>query len=159
MKNSVEILRATLSDAEAILSLQKIAYQSEAELYGNYDILPLTQTIDDLKTQFKNHIVLKAVSGGTLVGTVRAYEEGTTCYIGRLAVHPDYQNCGIGTALMNTIETCFNSPRFELFTGSKSEKNIYLYKKLGYVIYNTKRYDCGGNIETVHMEKYRERST
>ena len=37
---------------------------------------------------------------------------------------------------MNAIEKEFETTeRFELFTGSLSEKNIYFYKKLGYEIY------------------------
>ncbi len=59
-------------------------------------------------------------------------KEGT-CLIGRLFVHPDFQNRGIGSQLVRTIEKSFpHADRFELFTGDKSEKNISLYTKLGY---------------------------
>jgi ribosomal protein S18 acetylase RimI-like enzyme len=149
---NMEILEATVTDGAEILSLQKLAYQSEAELYNNYDIPPLKQTLEEIKDQFNNHVFLKAVSDGRIVGTVRAYEENGTCYIGRLAVHPDSQNRGIGTALMKTIEDCYKPRRFELFVGSKSYKNIYLYKKLGYTIYKTQKYGCG-DIEVFYMEK------
>jgi GNAT superfamily N-acetyltransferase len=148
----MEILKATVADASEILSLQKLAYQSEAELYNNYDIPPLRQTIDEIKDQFKNHVFLKAVSEGLIIGTVRAYEENGTCYIGRLAVRPESRNGGIGKALMKAIEDCYKPQRFELFTGSKSEKNIYLYQKLGYTIYKADKYECG-DIEIYHMEK------
>jgi GNAT superfamily N-acetyltransferase len=148
----MEIVQATVDDAEEILKLQKLAYQSEAARYDTYDILPLTQIIEDIRDQFKTHIFLKAISGGRIVGTVRAHEEKGTCYIGRLAVHPDSQNQGIGTALVKAIEGCYKPERFELFAGSKSEKNIYLYKKLGYTICKADRYECG-NIEIYYMEK------
>jgi len=36
---------------------------------------------------------------------------------------------------MEVIEGHFNPQRFELFTGSKSVKNLALYNKLGYTIY------------------------
>jgi len=36
----MEILQATIADAEEILTLQKLAYQSEAERYSNYNIPP-----------------------------------------------------------------------------------------------------------------------
>lgn len=149
----MEILQATVADAVEILTLQKLAYQSEAERYNNYDIPPLKQTVEEIKDQFKNHVFLKAVSEGIIIGTVRAYEENGTCYIGRLAVHPDSQNRGIGTALMKALEGCFKPERFELFVGSKSDKNIYLYKKLGYTIHKTEKYGCG-DIEIFYMEKY-----
>jgi ribosomal protein S18 acetylase RimI-like enzyme len=148
----MEIARATVDDAEEILKLQKLAYRSEAEIYGDYDIPPLTQTIEDIRDQFRNHIILKAVCGRVIVGTVRAYEGNGTCHIGRLAVRPDSQNQGIGNALMKAIEAYYNPEHFELFTGSKSEKNIYLYKKLGYTVCISGRHGCG-DIEVYYMEK------
>ena len=67
-----------------------------------------------------------------MVGSVRAYQQKDTIFIGRLAVRPDYQNKDIGAKLMISIEEVFESTkRFELFTGHKSIKNIYLYQKLG----------------------------
>lgn len=147
------ILKAEITDAEEILKLQKSAYQIEAKRYNNYDILPLKQTLEELKSQFKNHIILKAVSDEKIIGTVRAYGKDGTCYIGRLAVSLDMHNQGIGTALMKEIEKYFTPKRYELFVGSKSDKNIYLYQKLGYNIFETNQYECG-NIEIFYMEKF-----
>ena len=41
----MEIQRATVADAREILILQKLAWQSEAALYGIYDLPPLTETL------------------------------------------------------------------------------------------------------------------
>ncbi len=41
----MEIERAIISDAEEILSLQKLAYRSEAEIYNDFNIPPLVQTL------------------------------------------------------------------------------------------------------------------
>ncbi|MGA1840350.1 MAG: GNAT family N-acetyltransferase [bacterium] len=150
----MKIVQAVIDDAEEILKLQKLAYQIEAERYNDYNILPLTQTITEIKEQFKTHIFLKAVSGDKIIGTVRAEEKNETCYVARLAVLPDLQNQGIGTALMKEIEKYFTSKRFELFVGSKSDKNIHLYQKLGYNIFKTGPYECG-HIEILYMEKKR----
>ena len=40
------ITKALYSDLEEILALQKLAYQSEAELYDDYTIPPLTQSLE-----------------------------------------------------------------------------------------------------------------
>ena len=148
----MKIIKAEIADAADILALQKLSYQSEAEIYNDYDIPPLKQTVDEIKEQFKNHIFLKAVHDGEIIGAVRAYEESGTCHVGRLAVHPDHQNKGIGTALMNKIERYFKPERFELLVGAKSSKNIRLYKKLGYSIYDTSKFGHG-DIEVFYMEK------
>ena len=150
-----KIIRSVPKDAEELLIIQKLAYQSEAELYDNHDIPPLKETAREILAQFSTHIFLKAISQGEIVGTVRAIEENGTCHIGRLAVRPDVQNKGIGTALIKEIEKCFTSRRYELFAGSKSDRNIRLYQKLGYNIFKTAKYGCG-EIEIFYMEKMRE---
>ena len=45
MKHHIEIKRASLEDAETILHLQMHAYLSEAEIYNDYGIPPLIQTL------------------------------------------------------------------------------------------------------------------
>lgn len=139
-------------DAEEILALQKLAYQSEARFYHDYSIPPLTQTPDDIREQYKTHIFLKAVIKNDIIGSVRAYEKDGTCYIGRLIVHPDQQNKGIGKQLMNRIETCFEKAgRFELFTGSKRENSIRFYQKLGYQVFKYEKLNEA--VEFAYLEK------
>lgn len=148
----MKISRATIADAEEILALQKLAYQSEAARYNDYSISPLNQTLEEIIRQFKDHVFLKAAVEGKIIGTVRAFEESATCYIGRLAVHPAMQNRGTGTALMIEIEKYYKPKRFELFVGSKSVNNIHLYRKLGYLTFKTAKYGSG-DIEIFYMEK------
>ena len=132
------IEKATVSDAEEILALQKLAYRSEAEIYNDFNIPPMVQTLESIEKDFENQVFLKALKNGRIIGSVRAYSKEGICYIGRLVVHPDFQNQGIGTKLMNEIEKIFGTcQRFELFTGDKSERNLYLYQKLGYKLFKT----------------------
>lgn len=154
----MEIERAMISDAEEILSLQKLAYRSEAEIYNDFNIPPLVQTLENIEKDFENQYFLKAVMDGKIIGSVRAYTKEGTCYIGRLIVHPDFQNRGIGTDLMNEIERIFNTcRRFELFTGDKSERNLYFYQKLGYKIF--KKAKITDQTMVVYLEKKIERKS
>lgn len=137
---NVCIERARPEDAEEILALQTLAYQNEARLYNDYTIPPLTQTLDEIRAEFVDYIFLKAVLETRIIGSVKAKCLESTCNIGRLIAHPDYQGQGIGTALMQEIEKhCTNAERLELFTGHKSEGNIRLYQRLGYTIFKTER--------------------
>ena len=130
------IERDTKMDLSQILDLQKLAYKSEAEIYNDFSIPPLHQTIAELKEEFKSQILLKVTHNEKIIGSVRAYHRGDTCFIGKLIVHPIHQNKGLGTKLMKDIEKRFDFvKRYELFTGYKSEKNLYLYKKLGYKVF------------------------
>ncbi|HXY87152.1 MAG TPA: GNAT family N-acetyltransferase [Candidatus Acidoferrales bacterium] len=83
---------------------------------------------------------MKAIVDGQLIGSVRACAKDGICYIQKLIVHPDFQNSGVGTTLMNRIERIFmDCKRFVLWTGHKSSKNLGLYQKLGYHIFKTER--------------------
>jgi ribosomal protein S18 acetylase RimI-like enzyme len=146
------ITRALLEDGEAILELQKLAFLSEAEFYNDFNIPPLTQTLEELKSNFAVKIFLKAEVEGRIVGSVIGYQVGDTGYIERLIVHPDYQGQGIGTELMGEIESLLGQvQRFELFTGYKSERNINLYERLGYRIFKSQK--VSKNLSFVFMHK------
>jgi ribosomal protein S18 acetylase RimI-like enzyme len=149
----MEIKRANYEDLSKILDLQKSAYLSEAKLVNDYSIQPLTQTLEELEKEFSKGIILKIENTNTneTIGSVRAYEKNDRVYIGKLIVHPEYQNRGIGTNLLKTIETYYKNKTFELFTSNKSEKNILLYKKNGYNEY--KREKVSENMELIFMEK------
>ena len=151
---AMEIEHASLEDAKEILSLQKLAYQIQAKIYDDFQIPPLLETLEQLQVKFKTHIFLKATVDGKIVGSVRVLQQDGTCHIGRLMVHPDYQNQGIATKLLLEIERMFPScGRFELFTGGKSVRNIHLYEKLGYRVFKTDRPE--GNVNLVFLEKTR----
>ncbi len=146
---------AVLSDAPAILDLQKLAYQSEAALYDDYTIPPLMQRLEGIKDDFLRQTILKAAMDGRIIGSVRGHMAEGTCYIGRLIVDPAFQNRGVGTRLMHAIEQCFpQASRYELFTGERSKRNLYLYRKLGYRLIRKGR----GTEKVTHvfLEKLRE---
>jgi ribosomal protein S18 acetylase RimI-like enzyme len=148
----MEITYATTDDAAEILALQKRAFMQEAELYGEYDIEPLTVTLEETMKEFRECIVLKLIEGGRIAGSVRAKEEKGVCHINKLIVDPLIQNRGFGSALMKRIEKEFSGcKKFELYTGYKSENNKHLYTKLGYIIKETKM--VHGNLGFVYMEK------
>ena len=131
---------ADISDAQEILDLQKLAYQSEAALYHDYTIPPLTQSLEQMQEDLRKQVVFKATLDGKIIGSVRGYLRDGTCYIGRLIVHPEFQNRGIGTSLMKTIEQHFaQAQRYELFTGDRSERNLHLYHKLGYRVFRQEK--------------------
>ena len=152
----MEIIKAVYEDLAEILDLQKLAYQSEAKLINDYSIQPLTQTLTEIQSEFnKNNtvVILKLINEEhkRIIGSVRAYEENNRIYIGKLIVHPDFQNKGLGTRLLNEIETYFPNKTFELFTSSKSEKNLNIYKKNGYKEF--KKIKGGDNYELIFLEK------
>jgi ribosomal protein S18 acetylase RimI-like enzyme len=147
-----EIKKAEKNDLQEILQLQYLAYQSEAELFGSKDIPPLKQTLEEVIDEYDNGLTLKMVGDdGYIIGSVRAREHDGTVYIGKLMVHPDHRNKGLGTRLLAEIERCFPNKRYELFTSTRSKDNIRLYEKNGYRIFARK--SVNDELEFVYMEK------
>ena len=121
----MNIEKAEREDLQEILDLQYLAYQSEARLLNNMDIPPLKQTLEEVCNEYKKGIILKALDEkGKIIGSVRGWLEDETVYIGKLMVHPQYQGKGIGTKLLLRIESEFSGYRYELFTSTKSKRNI-----------------------------------
>lgn len=146
------IEKANKADLKAILELQYLAYQSEARLFNDQDIPPLKQTLEDIESEFENGIVLKAIDeNGNIVGSVRAFDDNGSAYIGKLMVQPDLQGNGIGTQLLSAIEREYPDHRYELFTSTRSIGNIRLYERLGYRIF--KQVVVTDELQFVYMEK------
>lgn len=113
------------------------------------------QTLDQIQTDFHNRLFLKASVDGKIVGSVRGSIEQERCHIGRLIVHPDVQNRGIGTLLMKEMEGCFErAERYRLFTGHRSERNLRLYRSRGYAPSETKA--ITDSLTLVFLHKIKE---
>lgn len=148
----VRVVPASEADLPEILAVQKQAFASEAERYGDPDLPPLRETVDQVRQQLATHVVLKAVWGGEIVGSVRGRLEAGSCHVSRLAVRPDVQGRGIGAQLVRALEEQFpGAESFVLFTGHKSHRTIALYERLGYcVTHSTVESD---RVTLVHMAK------
>ncbi|RAJ60640.1 acetyltransferase (GNAT) family protein [Streptomyces sp. Amel2xB2] len=142
MGMSVTISAAVEGDAEHILKLQYLCFQSEAEAYGDYAIAPLTQTLDALRAEMAAGCVLVARLGEEVVGSVRgSVDPDGTARIDRLCVHPRLQRHGLGGRLLAAIEERLarerDAKRYHLVTGHRSEGSLRLYRKCGYTASGT----------------------
>jgi ribosomal protein S18 acetylase RimI-like enzyme len=156
MGMSVTITTAVDDDAEKILKLQYLCYQREAELYGDYGIEPLTQTLAALRAELGEGCVLVARLGEEVVGSVRGtVDSDGTARIAKLIVHPRMQRHGLGGRLLRAIEERLaaerEAKRYRLFTGHRSEGNLRLYRKLGYAQTGTEQ--VNRRLSLVTMEK------
>ncbi|MDO5548591.1 MAG: GNAT family N-acetyltransferase [Eubacteriales bacterium] len=147
----MKIQRAGSEDLHEILALQYLAYQSEAKLFANKKIPPLTQTLPEVEQEFQKGIILKVCEDDAIIGSVRAHCTNGTVFIGKLIVHPEKQGQGIGTKLLLAIEQEYPAQRYELFTSTKSKRNIALYERLGYRIFKETR--LTEELSFVYLEK------
>lgn len=112
----------------------------------------MKQTLTEVESEYENGIILKAVDeNDIIIGSVRAHSDKGSVFIGKLMVHPEKQGQGIGTQLLLAIENEYPKQRFELFTSSKSKKNIELYERLGYRIFREEQ--ITDELKFVYLEK------
>jgi GNAT superfamily N-acetyltransferase len=120
------------SDAGEVLTVQRAAFVSEAQIYGNPSTPPLVQTLEELEAELQDAGGYVALVGERIVGAIRTRESDGILLIGRIAIAPDLQGAGIGRRLLETAEAASTCTEAELFTGSLSEANIRLYEECGY---------------------------
>ncbi|MDZ5144700.1 GNAT family N-acetyltransferase [Microbacterium testaceum] len=135
MTDSPTIRLIDTDDAGEVLTIQRAAFASEALIYGDPDMPPLTQTLEELRAELVENLGCVAVAGHRLVGAVRARLDGALLLIGRLAIAPDQQGEGLGTLLLAAVEERgreAGATEAELFTGALSEANQRLYEREGY---------------------------
>jgi ech hydrogenase subunit C len=181
MANSLDqtlYLPADKSDAPEILALQKISYQSEAELYGDDSLPAMHQTLHELEEDFERVpdrvavlrsgqypvgesqpgaeriVFLKAVVNGKIIGSVRGYAMGQTAHIRRMIVHPYFRGRGIGRRLLKEIENAFPEvQRFQAKTGHQSKRNLFQLTRSGYQVFRTEPFT--EHINWVYLRKDR----
>ena len=143
---------ARQQDLPEILALQKTAFAAEAQLVNDWNIPPLTQTLDELADDWRKGIMLKAVNeGGPIIGTVRGHKAPDGFYIGRLAVLPQWQGRGCGSALLEAMIARAEPNRLVLFTSTKSERNLRLYERFGFKPF--KKSTTATGVTLVWLEK------
>jgi GNAT superfamily N-acetyltransferase len=147
----VRLAAATAADAGEMLTLQRAAYVSEAQLYDDPLLPPLVQTLDELRDELSVGGGIVAREGARMVGAVRFRLDGEVLHVGRLAIAPDRQGRGLGTALLAAAEAATSARRAALFTGERSEANLRLYERSGYV--EVRREAVRSGLVLVHLEK------
>jgi predicted N-acetyltransferase YhbS len=106
MSNSTTTIALVEDDhAGELLTLRRAAFVTEAQLYDDPHIPPLTQTLAELREDLARDdvVTIGAWEGHRMIGSVRVEIEGEKATLGRLAVAPDKQARGIGTEMLFAV--------------------------------------------------------
>lgn len=141
-------------DAGEVLTLQRAAFVQEALIYRDVDMPVFTQTLEEVAYELRDNLGQVARRGGRMIGAIRARVDGDVLLVGRLAIAPDQQGEGVGSALLDAVEQRGRregARTAELFTGRLSEANLRLYERQGYVV--TEAAGGAGGEDEVFLRK------
>lgn len=147
MNKYFEVRRAKEEDAEHIRSITNEAFEKYCEMAKLPDIAALHDTLEEIKRDIEEKIVLVAFIDDEVVGSVRVSidDETKEAYLSRFGVSTRYQNLGIGKALMNMVDITMRHngvSRIMLHTASKVFPLVRFYYGRGFYIDSTTK-DCG----------------
>ncbi|ACB95894.1 GNAT family N-acetyltransferase [Beijerinckia indica] len=145
----VYIRRAGTEDIVAITALTHAAYSKWVPIIGR-EPLPMKANYEEV---FKLHRFDLLYEDDVLVALIETVEKDGGLLIENVAVLPTFQKRGYGRMLLEHAEKLVVSRGFSitrLYTNSKFEENIRLYKSIGYAVHHEE--PANGGI-AVHMEK------
>lgn len=154
-----EVREGRPDELPGVLSVQHRAFARVARELGirEQDLPPLKETLADLEELFSagTRFLVAIDAEGRVIGSVRgrviSTPTATTVEVGRLVVDDAWVRCGVGSALMDVLESGYpEATRFELFTGADACAPLSLYLKRGYV---ESRREHLGYVELVWLEK------
>ena len=134
MMETVQLLKASTSDALILNCISKQAFDSDAEVGAPSAGGPPGYT--SLKFHMKmarSNRLYKLVDNGLIVGGAILFPDGDTLNIGRIFVSPEHFRKGYGIHMMREIEAMYPEAKaFTLDTPAWNTRTNAFYTKLGY---------------------------
>jgi ribosomal protein S18 acetylase RimI-like enzyme len=136
MQPEFSIRRAGPADAAAIDALTQAAYAKWVPIIGRK---PIPMTADYVRAVTEHQIDVIDLDG-RLAALVELAIEPDHLLIVNLAVGPDHQGQGLGSALLrhaDDVAAELGLPEVRLYTNSLMAENIALYQRRGYAVDRT----------------------
>ncbi len=150
--NNYIIKEASIGDAKEFYNLQLLAFESEAEMIGSREVPALQESREHHREDFNNWKTLKLVDDAeVIIASIRYKVFDDMIEIGRVMTHPDHRLQGLAQKLLDEVDKTYPDKMKELYTCTKSWKNIRLYEKMGYESYSEVTEPSG--LSFVYMRK------
>ena len=141
----IEFRKATLEDAELLVSIYNASFYSD---YLRYGVCPgygkTKEMMEESISKYPKHVIL---CDNKPVGCVSCKKLENGVYeIGSLCIIPEFQGKGIGTQAIQFIKTSYEDwKRLTLITPLDKRENVAFYtEKCGFTLASTER---GGDVE------------
>ena len=133
----VELLRASMEDAEVLWAMQKAAFAELLARYQDFDTNPGNEPLEKVQGRLslpETHFYFIRVDGVN-AGAIRIvdHHDERRKRISPLFVLPEYSGRGIAQAAIREAERIHGDVHWNLGTILQEPKNCHLYEKMGYV--------------------------
>ncbi len=133
-----EVRRATPSDVDSIMQITREAFAKYIEIAGISDTAALHETREAVLHDLETKRVYVAFMNRRVVGSVRIeLLNEKEAYLSRFGVSMDYQNLGIGKAIINAMDMDMldmGIERVYLHTASKAFPLVRFYYGRGFYV-------------------------
>lgn len=134
---NVQLIRATVENAEHIWKMQVEAFMPLLKKYQDYEINPASELIDKVKERLEqnNTYYYYIKADDEIVGAIRVIDDkngNSRKYISPLCVLPKFQNQGIAQKAIMKAEEIHGSKNWGLTTILQEKGCCHLYEKMGY---------------------------
>ena len=129
--HAVEIRQAVEADEPWVSACVDAAYSCYVELIGKKP----APMLDDYKTLINNEVVYVATVDDLLVGLIVFWPNEDHLYVDNIAVLPEEQGKGVGSALLGFAELQAQRAglsEIRLYTNAKMVENIQYYPRKGF---------------------------
>ena len=133
---NIELIRASMADAETIWHMQRTAFAELLERYQDFDTNPGCEPLEKVQWRLSlsaTHFYFIQVDGVN-AGAIRVidHHDGSRKKISPLFVLPQFQGKGIAQAAIREAEAIHGSEDWQLDTILQEKGNCHLYEKMGY---------------------------
>lgn len=154
----VSLRPAAPDDAGELFTLQRAAFVDEAQAFGDPFTVALTESLERIRTLLgdPDTLVVCAVAGARLAGSVRLRTLGPGAVLSRLAVAPDLRGRGVARRLLEEAERRVRGldpapASLTLSVGAHDAAQVRLFRSVGFA--ETSRERIADHLVMVHMRK------
>ena len=131
--NMVTLKPAGLEDAEALLAVQKLAFNALLEKYQDYDTNPAMELLSNLRRKLSERDYYFILLDGREVGYVVVKHTESSLHITPIGIMPECQGRGVGHKAMLLLEELYpENQRWSLGTILQEPGLCRFYESLGY---------------------------
>lgn len=132
----IELVPASMEDAETIWHMQRISFAELLERYQDYDTNPASEPLAkvqwrlSLPATYFYFIQVDGVNAGAI--RIIDHHDASAKKISPLFVMPEYRGLGVAQSAIREAERIHGSRNWHLDTILQEKGNCHLYEKMGY---------------------------